>query len=206
RHLLLNVAPLLVFILGIVFNQFGILYFNTVMRHEVFFPVVNTRGNVIGKVMASEAIGRKNNLIIPIIRIAVTSNGMLFLLPRPKCSVFEKDKTDLLLEGHLLYQETLEEGAKRILKQTLPTTSTDKLCFNFMYHFQNDTANRLVYLFTLDLEDDAPLCNKDFKDGKLWTFRQMEQNLGLNFFSSYLEYEYENLKEIIYTKEKYKES
>lgn len=34
----------------------------------------------------------------------------------------------------------------------------------------------------------------------------MEHNLGRNFFSSCLEYEFEHLEAIIYTREKYKES
>lgn len=72
--------------------------------------------------------------------------------------------------------------------------------------FENEATNRLVYLFTLDLDDDSILCNKNFKGGKLWTFQQMEHNLGRNFFSSCLEYEFEHLEAIIYTREKYKES
>ena len=115
------VAPPLVFISGILFNQFGIFYFNIVMNHTVFVPIVNTKGDVMGKAIASEAINRKNDYINPVIRIAVASHGMLFLLPRPKCNVFEKDKIDLLMEGYLIYGETLEQGAHRILRQTLPT-------------------------------------------------------------------------------------
>ena len=206
RHILFYVAPPLVFISGILFNQFGIFYFNIVMNHTVFVPIVNTKGDVMGKAIASEAINRKNDYINPVIRIAVASHGMLFLLPRPKCNVFEKDKIDLLMEGYLIYGETLEQGAHRILRQTLPTAPLDHLHFNFMYHFENEATNRLVYLFTLDLDDDSILCNKNFKGGKLWTFQQMEHNLGRNFFSSCLEYEFEHLEAIIYTREKYKES
>ncbi len=110
------------------------------------------------------------------------------------------------MEGYLIYGETLEQGAHRILRQTLPTAPLDHLHFNFMYHFENEATNRLVYLFTLDLDDDSILCNKNFKGGKLWTFQQIEHNLGRNFFSSCLEYEFEHLEAIIYTREKYKES
>lgn len=136
RHILFYVAPPLVFISGILFNQFGIFYFNIVMNHTVFVPIVNTKGDVMGKAIASEAINRKNDYINPVIRIAVASHGMLFLLPRPKCNVFEKDKIDLLMEGYLIYGETLEQGAHRILRQTLPTAPLDHLHFNFMYHLR----------------------------------------------------------------------
>lgn len=205
-YILFKVAPPAVFILGILFNQFGISYFNTVMKHTLFIPIVNTKGDVLGKVMAAEAIGRKNDYINPVVRIAVVSHGMLFLLPRPQCTMLDKGKMDLLIEGFLVYGETLEQGVYRVLRQTLPTAPLENLHFNFMYHFENEVTNRLVYLFILDLDDDSILCNKDFKGGKLWTFQQIEHNLQQNFFSSCLEYEFEHLKRIIYTREKYKES
>ncbi len=205
-YILFYIAPPLVFISGILLNQFGIFYFNTVMNRTVFIPIVNTKGDVTGKAIASEAINRKNDYINPVIRIAVASHSMLFLLPRSKYCFFEKGKIDLLMEGYLIYGETLEQGAHRILRQTLPTAPPERLYFNLMYHFENEATNRLVYLFTLDLDDDSILCNKHFKGGKLWTFQQIKHNLGRNFFSSCLEYESEHLEAIIYTREKYKES
>lgn len=54
------------------------------------------------------------------------------------------------MESYLLYGETLEQGIKRVLLNTLPTASLQDLHFNFMYHFENEATNRLIYLFTLD--------------------------------------------------------
>lgn len=205
-HLILfRILPPCVFILSIVFNQFGIYYFNKVMKHTVFVPIVDKKGNVIGKAIASEAINHKHDSINPVIRIAVASHGMLFLLPRPQCAVLEKGKTDLLMESYLIYGETLEKGTERMLQQTLPAACRKDLHFNLMYHFEDETTNRLIYLFTLDVDDDSILCNKDFKGGKLWTFQQIEHNLERNFFSSCFEYEYEHIKSIICIREKYRE-
>lgn len=176
------------------------------MKHTVFVPIVNTKGDVIGKVIAAEVINRKNDYINSVIRIAVASHGMLFLLPRPQCANLEKGKIDLLMKSYLLYGESLEQGAERILQQSLPTAPRQNLYFNLTYHFENETTNRLIYLFTLDLDDDAILRNKKFEGGKLWTFQQIEHNLGRNFFSSCFEYEYEHIKSIISTREEYKES
>ena len=202
RHILFYVAPPLVFISGILFNQFGIFYFNIVMNHTVFVPIVNTKGDVMGKPSPQRPSTGKTTISIRSSGLPLPSHGMLFLLPAPNATFFEKDKIDLLMEGYLIYGETLEQGAHRILRQTLPTAPLDHLHFNFMYHFENEATNRLVYLFTLDLDDDSILCNKNFKGGKLWTFQQMEHNLGRNFFSSCLEYEFEHLEAIIYTREK----
>ena len=188
RYTLFHLAPLLVFIVSILFNQFGIFYFNVVMGQTRFLPIVNVRGEVIGKIIAAEAVSRKDEAIYPVVRIAVISNGMLFLQPRPECSLTEKDKTDLLIEDYLNYGETLQESVHRILRQTLPTAPVEQLRFNLMYHFENETVNRLVYLFTLELKDDFLL--QSFTNGKLWMLRQIEHNLGQGFFSSNLEQEF----------------
>ena len=201
RYILFHIIPPCVFILSILFNQFGIYYFNKVMRYTVFVPIVDKKGNVLGKAIASEAINHKNGYINPVIRIAVTSHGMLYLLPRPQCSSLEKGKIDLLMESYLLYGETLEQGVERMLQQTLPTAPRQNLHFNLMYPFENEVTNRLIYLFTLDLDNDSILCNKNFKGGKLWTFQQIEHNLYRNFFSSCFEYEFEHIKAIINIRE-----
>lgn len=46
-----------------------------------------------GKAIASEAINRKNDYINPVIRIAVASHGMLFLLPAPNATFSRKIKS-----------------------------------------------------------------------------------------------------------------
>ena len=61
---------------------------------------------------------------------------MLFLLPRPQCSILEKGKTDILMENYLLYGETLEQGAERILQEILPSAPPQNLHFCFMYHLR----------------------------------------------------------------------
>lgn len=205
RNVLFRFCPPAIFILSILFNQFGILYFNILMEHTAFVPIVNTKGDVIGRSLAVDAINRKNEYINPVVRIAVSHNGMLYLRPRSQRCVLERGKTDIPMECYLLYGETLEQAITRLVKQSFPQAPIQDLQFNIMYHFENKVTNRLIYLFLIEIEDDNLLRDKQVKDGKLWTFQQIEHNLGKNFFSCCFENEYEHLKEVIYTKEKYKE-
>ena len=204
RLILFHVAPPAVFIASILLNQMGISYFNTIMKHTRFLPIVNTQGKVLGKMPAAELIKKKNKFICPFIRIAVASQGMLFLASRPQCCFLEKGKMDLPMETFLTYGETLRQGAERILKQTFPAIEPDKIRFSLKYHFKNQVTNRLIFLFLLDIEDDAPLYSAGLKNAKLWTFRQIKYNIGRNYFSSCFENEYEYLKSVICTREKYK--
>ena len=205
RDVLFRYCPPAVFLLSILCNQFGILYLNIMMKHTAFVPIVNTKGDVIGRSLAVDAINRKNEYINPVIRIAVSHNGMLYLRPRPQRCMLDAGKTDVPLECYLLYGETLEQAIVRLVKQSFPQAPIQDLQFNIMYHFENKVTNRLIYLFLIEIEDENLLRDKQTRDGKLWTFQQIEHNLDKNFFSCCFENEYEHLKDVIYTREKYKE-
>lgn len=204
--ILFQILPACVFLLTIVFNQLGILYFNKLMTQTEYVPIVNKQGNVIGRSLAMEAINYKNAYINPVIRIAVTTHGMLFLCHRPSHAILDKGKVDLPMECYLRYGETLTEGAERLTQNVFPKMPGLAPTFTVSYHFENKITNRLIYLFVIDLEDDSILCDPKFKGGKLWGFPQIEDNLGHNFFCECFELEYEHLKQVIDIREKYKES
>lgn len=203
--IIFNLMPPAIFVLCIFLNQIGIHYFNKLMSHTEYVPIVNKQGDVIGRSLAIEAINYKNAYINPVIRIAVASHGMLFLCNRPQTAILDKGKMDIPMECYLGFGETLAEGCRRMVQTAFPGVNGLKPTFSIMYHFENEVTNRLVYLFILDMEDDSILCNPHFKGGKLWQFRQIEENLGHNFFSECFEEEYEHLKEIIGIREKYRE-
>ncbi len=202
-----HVMPWAVFAVGIVFNQMGIHYFNRVARKAIILPVVNKRGDVIGRSLASETLTHKNKHINPVVRVAIMTNGMLFLCRRAQTRILDRGKIDVPMERYLRFGETLEECAVDLVQSTFPNAKEHlKPTFSVVYHFENDITNRLTYLFILDVKDDVILCDPRFEGGKLWTVGQVDTNLGKDFFGSCLEEEFEHLKVVIDTKEKYKVS
>ncbi|MEG1563959.1 MAG: hypothetical protein RR365_09580 [Bacteroides sp.] len=201
-----HILPAVVFALSILLNQIGIHYFNRLMTHTEYVPIVNTQGDVLGKSLAIEALNYKNAYINPVIRIAILVHGRVFLCTRPQTCILDKGKIDYPMECYLHYEETLNEGVQRMIKHTLPRQNDLQPSFNISYHFENKQTNRLIYLFLLELEDDSILCSPRFKNGKLWGFQQIEQNLNMHFFSECFEKEYEHLKSVIDTRERYKVS
>ncbi|MBD9147221.1 MAG: hypothetical protein EGP63_03530, partial [Bacteroides stercoris] len=121
-------------------------------------------------------------------------------------AILDKNKVDIPMECYLRYGESLAEGVNRLISNAIPQAKDIKPEFNIVYHFENEVTNRLIYLFIIDLEDDSVLCTPRFKNSKLWNFKQIEENLGKGFFSCCFEDEYEHLKNVIYIREKYKES
>lgn len=204
--ILYQIVPPALFIATILCNQIAIHYFNQFMLRTEYVPIVNTKGDVIGKSIATEAINYKNAYINPVIRIAISTHGLLFLCNRSANAILDKEKTDIPMECYLRYGESLSEGASRLVHKAFPQVKGLKPEFNIVYHFENEITNRLIYLFILDVKDDAILCNPRFKESKLWNFKQIEENLGKNFFSSCFEDEYEHLKEVICIREKYRGS
>lgn len=203
---MLHIGPIIVFILSIIIGQIEIGVLRGVELPE-FVPVVNPKGEVIGKVDKHLAEEYKNTHTNPIIRIAIISQGKLFLSMRGDDKVMDKGKVDTPLETYLLFQEDINNGVERLLKETFPE-DWDHLHpeFSIKYRFKNEETNRLVYLFILDLDtEDEILCGPQFTQGKLWTFQQIEQNLDQNYFSQMFENEYDHLQLIIETREIYKE-
>ena len=201
-----RILPPVVFILAILFNHVAIRFFNHMMSHTEYVPIVNLKGDVVGRSLAVEAINYKNAYTNPVIRIAISSHGMLFLSNRPSTAILDKEKVDVPMECYLRFGESLTDGVERLVRNAFPQGSGLKPEFNIMYHFENEVTNRLIYLFIVDVTDDSILCNPHFKEGKLWRFKQIEENLGKNFFGSCFEEEYEHLKDVICIREKYKES
>ncbi len=205
ENILFRFCPPTVFLVSILFNQYGIRFFNKAMEHSAFVPVVNIKGDVLGRRLASDVPKGKGIYIHPIIRIAISYKSMLYLQPRSQYCIVETGKTDIPMECYLLYGESLEKGVNRLIKKTLPISCIKDVKFNIMYHFENEETNRLIYLFLLELNDDSVLLGKKVGNGKLWTPKQIEHNLGKNFFCRSFEHEYEHLREVIDTREKYKE-
>ena len=204
--ILYKILPPTLFIITILLNQIAIHFFNHLLSHSEIIPIVNLKGDVIGKMPIMETSNVQNTHINPVIRIAITTHGMLFLCNRPPTASFEKSKMDIPMETYLKYGETLHTGATRLINATFPHSSHMKPEFNIVYHFQNEMTNRLIYLFIIDMKDDSALTSCRFKNSKLWNFKQIEENLGKDFFSSCFEEEYEHLKDVICIREKYKES
>lgn len=204
--ILYRILPPIILAATILFNLIVIHFFNYLMSHTEYIPIVNTKGDVIGKSPAIEAMNYKNAYINPVVRIAVTTHGMLFLCDRSTTAILDKEKTDVPMECYLRYGESLSDGVTRLIQHAFPEVKDMSPEFNIVYHFENAVTNRLIYLYIIDIKDDTILCSPHFKNSKIWNFKQIEENLGKSFFSSCFEDEYEHLKSVICIKEKYRGS
>ena len=194
-HLVLyQVFPPVIFTITIIVNQFSLQYFNKIAKQTEYFPIVNPKGGVVGKTLASEVLeGMHKDNLYPVVRIAVLHEGMLFLCERSQNFLLDKGKTDIPCESYLKFGETLEGGCSRLLEKYFSGATDLNPTFSITYRFQNDITNRLIYLFLLDVEDESLLTNQRFVGGKLWQIQQIEQNIGQNFISECFENDFDYL-------------
>lgn len=198
--------PALVFAATIMVNQIGLRFFNKEMSGTEFIPLVNDKGDVTGKIIKDDIPEQGNNIMVPIVRIAIERQGMLFLSRNNSFGNKEGDKTDTPLKSYVLFNDTLENTLKIMLQWAFPGVNDLDPRFSIKYKFTGNNEVKLVYLFILNINDDNLLRNIQFINGKLWTLQQIEANLGKGFFSDLFEYEFEHLKDVIEIRERYREA
>lgn len=202
--ILLHILPPTILISAIIISQIGLSMLYSLARRVDNIPVLNEKGEVIDKKYSFEAYYYKNRYLNPVIRIAVISNGLMFLSRRPEKFNYNPGKIDLPMETYLQYEEKPEDGVKRILRKYFPENEELDPRFSIKYRFKNEETNRLIYLYILYVEDDSQLCNPRFQDGKLWTIQQIESNLNKGYFGDCFEDEYEQLKDAVMLSEEFK--
>jgi hypothetical protein len=180
------ITPLLTPILGI--QQ---VFWNLLKKHifkEEWLPVVDESGTVHGKVALS--VSQDENIYLhPIIRIALIHKGMLYLQQKP--SFMRKIRQlDYPFKRYLRFKETLEEGVKQTFLQN---GGQEDLPAHFIFRYVYKETNRLVYLYACNLMDEQAVEQIHLGEGKWWTGKQIEENLGTGLFSPYFEKEYDLL-------------
>lgn len=163
---------------------------------EEWLPIVNEGGAVQGKIAWSVTRDLGNKYLHPIIRIALIHKGMIYLKERPPFFIIHRGKLDYPFESYLMFKQTLADGVKQTLlkygaKEDLKTQ------FIFRYVSENIETNRLIYLYSCVVSDESTIRSMDLGEGKFWTSKQIEENLGTGIFSEYFEKEYELLENTV---------
>ncbi len=168
---------------------------------ENWLAIVNETGGVIGKVALSVSQGSKKHYLHPVIRIALIYKGLFYLYERPEHFLINPGKIDYPFEKYVYYNHSLDDAVGNVLQKAIGRKDLP-VKFVFRYLFKTDTANRLVYLYTCKIEDEKTMNQINLGKGKLWTEKQIEENIGTGIFSECFEKEYEILKNTVLMAEK----
>lgn len=161
---------------------------------EEWLPLVNEQGGIIGKAPRS-VCHRGEKLLHPVVHLHVFNHQKhIYLQKRPMDKLVQPGKWDTAVGGHISVGETLETALKREAWEEIGLTEFGVKLVR-TYRWDSDIECELVYVFvTLDYKS-IHLHSDEVTEGRFWSPKQIESNMGKGMFTPNFEYEYQLLKE-----------
>ena len=187
---------LVIGVLVIVYEQIRLSLMQGSLKKEMWLPVLNDNGKVIGCIARSVSRSLPKKYYHPIVRIAVVYNGMLYLVRRSKDEFVSPDTMEYPFHNYVLFRHSIDST----VKETLGSLAQDKSIaprFLIRYTFENEKVKHLVSLYVICLRTEEQLNQCKRRSGKLWTAKQIEENLSSGVFSEYFEKEFAYLQNTI---------
>jgi hypothetical protein len=190
--ILILVAVFVLFFFKLLFHHYMIW---KCKKQEKWLPVVDDAGNIIGRVAKSVSLEEPGKFQHPLIRVIVLCNGLMYLKVRGSDSVFEKGKVDHPFEIMIEFGKSIEETIEAVSKRISSDCTGSR--FIIKYRHENDEGKWQVLLYAIELTDENQLGAIDSCDGKLWTIKQIRENIGKSYFSNIFEGEIDFLSTIV---------
>lgn len=168
-----------------------------VIPDEEWLPLVNENGEIIGKAPRS-VCHKGEKLLHPVVHIHVfNAQKQVYLQKRPMNKLVQPGKWDTAVGGHISVGETLETALKREAWEEIGLQNfSAKLAKT--YRWDSEIESELVYVFVTYDYKSIHLHSDEVEEGKFWTLKQIDSNLGRELFTPNFEYEYRLLKNEIF--------
>ncbi len=164
-----------------------------VMADEEWLPLVNEQGGIIGKAPRS-ACHRGEKLLHPVVHLHVFNNQKhIYLQKRPINKLVQPGKWDTAVGGHISVGETLETALKREAWEEIGLTQFSAKLVK-TYRWESEIESELVYVFITHDFKTIHLHSEEVVEGRFWTSKQIDANIGKGVFTPNFENEYQLLK------------
>lgn len=164
---------------------------------EEWLPLVNEQGGIIGKAPRS-LCHRGEKLLHPVVHLHVLNNQKhIYLQKRPLNKLVQPGKWDTAVGGHISAGETLETALKREAWEEIGLKEFSARLVK-TYRWESELEAELVYAFVSHDFKGIHLHSEEVEEGRFWTPRQIESNMGKGVFTPNFEHEYQLLKKEIF--------
>lgn len=192
-------------VLGIVCISYEEIRLNLLQRKlakETWLPIVNGNGRVIGFVARSVSRLYPAKYCHPVVRVALVYQGKLLLAKREKTKILFPDLIDVPIYKYVLFHETIEDTLSRILRGI---RNAGSLSFGtpISYHYKDGSVNQRVSLYIINCRTEEQLEPFKAPGSKLWTVKQIEENIVSGVFSKMFESEFPYFKSTVLLAENY---
>lgn len=199
---LIKYMPIIIGLVIILYEQIRLSIMRGYLKNEVWLPVLNDEGKVIGRIAQSISSASSRKFYHPVVRVAVVYNGMLYLTRRSRDSVISPGTLDYPFKHYVRYKQGIEEAVYESLSGSY-NRETVSPRFLIRYKFENETVKHQVSVYVVYLRTEEQFDNCKDLSGKLWTPEQIEENLGTGLFSEYFEKEFTYLQNTVLMVERY---
>lgn len=186
-------AGILIGVGMILYEQVRLMMMSGSLKKEMWLPVLNDKGHVIGCMARSVSRTLPKKYCHPVVRVALVYNGMLYLVKRNNNEYVSPDTLDYPFRSYVLFHHSIDET---IVKCIGPLADDKTIVPRFLirYVMEDEKVKHMVSLYVICLRNEGQfnLCKRE--GGKLWSAKQIEDDLKSGIFSEYF------LKEFSYVK------
>jgi isopentenyldiphosphate isomerase len=168
-----------------------------ISEDEEWLPLVNEQGEIVGKAPRS-VCHRGEKLLHPVVHLHVLNNQKhIYLQKRPLNKLVQPGKWDTAVGGHISFGENLETALKREAWEEIGLQNFAARLIK-TYRWDSEIESELVYVFVSRDFKSIHLHSDEVEEGRFWTQKQIDTNIGDQVFTPNFEYEYQLLKNEIF--------
>lgn len=159
---------------------------------EEYFPLVNEKGETIGKATRRECHSG-SKMLHPVVHLHLFNEaGNLYLQKRSMTKDIQPGKWDTAVGGHIDYDESVEEALYREVREELGITDFIPQSIA-CYVFESAIEKELVYTFQTIYTGEITPDKDELDDGRFWPIDEIKESLGRDIFTPNFEQEFGRL-------------
>lgn len=157
------------------------------MQEEIF-PIVNSKGDVIGSATRTECHAG-TFILHPVVHLHIfNSQGDLYLQKRVMTKKIQPGKWDTAVGGHIDYGESEEEALLRETREELGVRDFTPE-FLMRYEFRSSVEAELVYVYKCVYDGKFNPDPTEVSEGRFWSWNEIKENIGKGIFTPNFESE-----------------
>jgi len=196
KHFLHRELGWIIGLFVIIYEQIRLSMMKGRLKKELWLPVLNDKGKVIGCIARSVSRSVPKKYYHPVVRIAVVYNGMLYLVKRNNTDYESPGLLDYPYQSDVLFRHTIDDAVNKAMGKLADNKNLSPRLM-IRYTYEDDKVKQLVSLYVICLRSEKVMDKLKVTNGKLWTAKQIEENMDAGIFSGYFKQEFPYLQKTI---------